>query len=318
MSLLVAGYIGSLARRTLALAIIAGAVQASTAAAQAPDARATDRAANGPTPSWTCRTTGAPRFLPPAARESSGLARSLGRSGVLWTHNDRGNDPDLFAVDENGRLLQSVRAPVPAIDWEDLEVGSCEAGSCLYVGDIGDNDADRELITIYRIPEPAADDRTADAATALPARFPDGPRDAEALFALPTGDLYVVTKGRRQQIALYRYPAPQRPDEIVRLERVRELFPEPANDDDRVTAATSTPDGRWVGIRTYRALHIYEARRLVGGGRVDPTTIDLAPLFESQGEGLAMTDGGTVWLSSEAANRRSAAVLSRLECSLPR
>jgi len=138
------------------------------------------------------------------------------------------------------------------------------------------------------------------------------------LFALPDGDLYVVTKGRRNDIALYRYPSPQRPDAVVDLERVRELFPEPENDDDRVTAATSTPDGRWVGVRTYRELLIYDARRLVSGDRASPTTIDLAPLFEGQGEGLAMADDGTVWLSSEAPNRRSAASLSRLECSLQR
>ena len=112
--------------------------------------------------------------------------------------------------------------------------------------------------------------------------------------------------------------APTHPStNCIGLERIRELFPEPDNDDDRVTAATSTPDGRWIGIRTYRTLYIYDADRLVSGGAVDPTAINLAPLFEGQGEGLAMADG-TVWLSSEAANRRSAAELNRLVCSLPR
>ena len=119
---------------------------------------------------------------------------------------------------------------------------------------------------------------------ALRARFPDGPTDAEALIVRPAGDLFIITKGRNREIALYRYPAPQRPDEIVTLERVRTLLPEPKDDDDRVTSAAATPDGRWIGVRTYRTLYVYD---------------------------------GTVWLSSEAANKRSRPQLSTLACSLP-
>jgi hypothetical protein len=269
-----------------------------------------------PAAEWVCRAVGT-NALPAAARESSGLAKSA-RPGVLWTHNDQGNPPYLYAIDESGRLLQTVSVPVRAIDWEDLASATCPGGSCLYVGDIGDNDANRNAITIYRIPEPAAGATASGPAVALRARFPDGPADAESLFVLPSGDLFVVTKGRRREIALYRYPSPQRPDEIVVLERVRELFPEPEDDDDRVTAATSTPDGRWIGVRTYRTLYIYDARRLLDGGAVEPTVVDLEPHGESQGEGLAMTDDGTVWLSSEAGNKRSQPQLTQLSCASAR
>jgi hypothetical protein len=206
---------------------------------------------------------------------------------------------------------------VPAVDWEDLEIGVCETGTCLYIGDIGDNSATRQTVTVYRIAEPEADLREADGVVALHARFPDGPKDAESLFVLPTDDLFLVTKGRRQEIALYRYPAPQRPDEVVLLERVRELFPQPEDNDDRVTAAAATSDGRWIGIRTYRTLYIYDAAPLVGGGAVDPTVLDLTPLAESQGEGLAIGKDGTIWLSTEAENKRSTPALNRLDCALP-
>jgi hypothetical protein len=270
-----------------------------------------------PAADWVCRTVGT-NALPAAARESSGLAGSPTRPGVLWTHNDQGNPPYLYAIDDSGRLLQTVRVPVRAIDWEDVASGTCPGGSCLYVGDIGDNDANRDAITIYRISEPAAGATASGPVVALQARFPDGPADAESLFVVPSGDLYVVTKGRRREIALYRYPSPERPEEIVVLERVRELFPEPKNDDDRVTAATSTPDGRWIGVRTYRALYLYDARRLLGGEPVEPTVVDLEPLGEGQGEGLAMANDGTVWLSSEAANKRSRPQLTQLSCASAR
>jgi hypothetical protein len=89
---------------------------------------------------------------------------------------------------------------------------------------------------------------------------------------------------------------------------VRELFPRPEADRDRVTAAAATPDGRRVGIRTYRRLYLYDTDSLVGG-------VDLAPLQEDQGEGLALADDGTVWLTSKAENRRSRAALNSLRCS---
>jgi hypothetical protein len=272
-------------------------------------------AAAGGAATETCTAAGPAQKLPVVARESSGLALGRERPGLLWTHNDRGNEPELYAVDAEGRLEQTVRLPGPAIDWEDIEIAACPGGSCLYVGDIGDNDSLRDHITIYRLPEPAEGAREIADVVALRARYPEGPRDAESLFVLPSGDIFVVTKGRDTEIALYRLPAPQSPDGIATLERVREIFPLPANNDDRVSAATASSDGSRVAVRTYRRLYVYVAAHLVGGAPVDPSVIDLAALGEGQGEGVALADDGSVWLSSEAANRRSFPVLNRLACS---
>ncbi|MEX0707669.1 MAG: hypothetical protein WD078_06855 [Woeseia sp.] len=267
--------------------------------------------------SIVCSAEGTAVELPPEVRESSGLAVSLLSPGTFWTHNDRGNGPELFAVDGSGRLLQRVIVAAVATDWEDIETGPCEEGNCIYIGDIGDNDAERSVITIYRLQEPQADDTRIDAVVALHARYPDGPRDAESLFVRPNGDLYVITKGRREEIALYRYPAPQRPDVIVQLERVRVLFPEPDDSDDRVTAATSTRDGRRIAVRTLRSLYFFMADDLMAGKALRPEMISLAALKEPQGEGLAIADGETVWLASEADGRDEPPMLNRLRCSFP-
>jgi hypothetical protein len=272
--------------------------------------------AGGAAADAVCRAVGTARNLPEAARESSGLAQGRERPELLWTHNDRGNDALLFAIDVEGRLAQTVRLGVPAIDWEDIESAACPEGNCLYVGDIGDNDAMREHIEIHRLPEPIEGMSEARDVVTLRARYPDGPRDAESLFVLPAGDIFIVTKGRDTEIALYLLPASQSSAEIVTLERVRAIAPVPANSDDRVSAATASRDGSRIAIRTYRQLHLYDASQLVSGAPVTPATLDLAPLGEGQGEGVALADDGTVWLSSEAANRRSFPVLNRMQCSL--
>ena len=263
-----------------------------------------------------CRVVEGVRQLPADVRESSGLARGGRSAGLFWTHNDAGNAPVLYAVDTAGRLAGRVTVGgARLVDWEDIASGPCASGHCLYVGDIGDNSGKRQSVTVYVVPEPAAKAATA-SATALHFRYPDGPRDAEALFVLPSGDIYIVSKGRESAIALYRASkANQKPGGTATLERVRDLAPQPKNARDRVTAATASPDGRWVAIRTYRELHLYPADALTRSGKLSPVTSDLTRLGEKQGEAVALANDGTVWLSSEG-SRKERAQLSRMACSL--
>lgn len=269
-------------------------------------------------PNIACTVEATGTNLPEAVRETSGLASSARGSDLFWTHNDAGNEAELFAIDGSGGLSQRVQVNgAMATDWEDIEAGPCESGNCLYIGDIGDNDGEREQITIYRVPEPASGASATEPAVALHARYPDGPRDAESLFRLPSGDLYVVTKGRSEPIAVYRYPAPDRPGETVTLEPVRQLFPEAAADDDRVTGASATPDGEWVAIRSYRNLYLYRADELVGAGTAEPAVVDLRPVGHGQGEAVVLASDGQVWLTSEAPNKDSSPLWGRMRCELP-
>lgn len=267
----------------------------------------------------TCTPLGGSMGLPDAVRETSGLAQGQRDPSRFWTHNDAGNDAEIYALDAEGRLVQRVRiAGAEATDWEDIEGGRCESGACLFIGDIGDNDAERERITVYQLPEPVAGVEMAEPVSALHARYPDGPRDAESLFRLASGELFLVTKGRRGPVELYRLPASvSGAGEPVVLARVRVLFPEPDDELDRVTAASASPDGRWVGVRSYRNLFLYRADELTGTGPVEATVVDLTPLGHGQGESIVITDDGVVWLSSEAENRDAQAEWARLQCSFP-
>jgi hypothetical protein len=255
--------------------------------------------------------------LPDEVRESSGLALGRLGNGVFWTHNDAGNEAEIFAIDETGGLVQRVRvANAEADDWEDIESGMCEGGACLYIADIGDNNGKRDHVTIYRIAEPANGQAESAPAVALRAEYPDGAQDAESLFALPGGELYVVTKGHNGPIALYRYPLPPRPEEVVTLERVVELFPEPDKDSDRITGATASPNGKWAGIRSHRMLYVYDAVELVSGS-AEPMSVDLEPLAQPQGESVVIADDGAIWLSTEAAKKSERPTMGRLQCTFP-
>lgn len=93
-----------------------------------------------------CRPVGSLVRLP-GLPEASGLAVSLLIPDRLWTHND--GEPTLFALDTRGAVTARVRLSGAVLDdWEAVAVGPCPTGSCLYVADIGDNNAQRKRITI--------------------------------------------------------------------------------------------------------------------------------------------------------------------------
>jgi len=263
-----------------------------------------------------CQVTFAGAPLPREVRETSGLAESGKQPGVFWTHND-GKKPELFAVRSDGTVSGRVRvAGVKLRDWEDLGVGPCGSGTCLYLADTGDNGGERSDVTIVEVPEPALTAGTASASRVVQLRYPDGAHDAEAVFRMPGGDLFIVTKGRHGAVELYRVPRDTGGD-VRMLERIRELAPQPSDPLDWVTGGAASPDGKWVAVRSYRELRFYRADDLLGDGTAQPVVVDLTPLGERQGESVAFARDGSVWLSSESENPLHPPTWSRLVCELP-
>jgi hypothetical protein len=294
------------------------AVASAVPAAQAPPAAVTAAAPVDTTGGFACRVDASRIALPPTVHESSGLALA-GGGDALWTHNDSGQ-PLLHLVGMDGRARASIPVSGARVeDWEDVSAGPCPgSGRCLYVADIGDNQARRPGITIYRVPEPAPGDAQTGPSEALGASYPDGAQDAEALFVLPDGGVHVVTKGETGAIALYRLPRTARPGTISRMERVTELRPGPVDRQERITGASASPDGQWLALRTLRSLAFYRTGDLAAGRLGTPFTYDLEPLDEAQGEAVEFGPNGVVYLSSEGGKKEDPATLARLTCTLPR
>lgn len=263
-----------------------------------------------------CVPDGAPQPLPREIRESSGVAVSRAHAGIFWTHNDSGQ-PLLYAVDAHGRAAGQVRVDGASVeDWEDIALAPCPAGGdCLYVADIGDNEAARPSITIYRIPEPAPDAARSAPAAAIRLRYPDGPHDAEAMFVLD-GAIHVVTKGESGPIALYRAPAAAAAGAETPMQRIRLLSTEKVDRPQRITGADASADGRWVALRTLESASLYRAAELAGSGGAPPLRVDLRALGEKQGEGIGFAADGSLLLSSEG-RKKEPGTFSRLTCTLP-
>ncbi|HET9363012.1 MAG TPA: hypothetical protein VFO58_24855, partial [Vicinamibacterales bacterium] len=213
--------------------------------------------------------------LPAELNESSGLAISRSQPGVLWSHNDSGDAPTVYAIDQSGRLLATVPlAGADARDWEDMSSGPCPASlaaaaseRCLYLADIGDNDRARTSVTVYVVVEPILDrtvvKQPAAKAQSFRYRYPAGPDDSEAIAVLPDGDVTIVTKGRTGMIEFFRLSRESvaraiTSGEVLTAESAGNTGITPdARIGRTVTGAAVSPSGRTLAVRTYNEVFFF-------------------------------------------------------------
>ena len=202
-----------------------------------------------------------------------------------------------------GRTWRSGPGPEEGVDY-------------LYLGDIGDNNAQREEVTVYRVPEPevstGSDTPTANEfidVETLTLRYPDRPHDAETLLVDPvSGDVLIVTKEVvggpsivfRTPWAVFPHP--------TTLEQVGEIdfTPLASNVDvpddapplvrglpNLPTGGDVSPDGSVVIIRTYGSVWVFE--RPEGGPLWDivrGVPCEAPSAIEEQGEAIAFDADG--------------------------
>ena len=244
-------------------------------------------------------------FAPPYVNESSGIAVSRSLPGVLWTHNDSGHDPVLYAVDSSGALLGIFPVGgITAVDWEDIALGMCPSTPhhCLYISDTGDNTESRRFASIYVVEEPSAlpvrpEEGEMLRAHQLRFRYADGPHDVEALAVTGSGTLLLISKGRRGAVGVYRILGSEVVQDSLVVDRWQDLDIVPQPSLGRlVTGAAVSPNGRQLVVRTYIELTFY---RLTDDERIEDGTTCLIAGRELQGEAVDFVDDSTLVLTSE-------------------
>lgn len=136
------------------------------------------------------------RYDTAALPELSGLAPSIRHPGVLWAINDSGQASTVYALDaQTCRIVGQALLDITQVDFEALASGRDRRGRpVLLIGDIGDNSRRRDSVAIVALAEPDLG-TTTNSATVHRFRYPDGPVDAEALMADPSGKhAWVISK----------------------------------------------------------------------------------------------------------------------------
>lgn len=196
------------------------------------------------------------RVPSPGLAQVSGIAHSTAHSEVLWAHNDAGDGPRLFALDETGERIATLHIRgAAARDWEDIAIGRGPGGrgAYLYIADIGDTARVRSQYQIYRVREPdlrvhprGSILRTT--AERMNVVYPRGPRDAETLLIDPkTQQLAVILKGPAEDTWVYGLGtfSPGATRHAVPLLRVNRPEMKDANvQSTPITAGDVSPDGQ--------------------------------------------------------------------------
>jgi len=207
----------------------------------------------------------------PAIKESSGLVESRTYPGVIWTHNDSGDEARIFPIRPDGEIVlpegmgEADYAGIAVAgatnrDWEDIAI---DGEGNLYIGEIGNNGNRRKNLGVYIVPEPdPASAVAAEPAEFVPFRYPDQDAfppekmnfDAEALVY--AGDaLYLLTKHRSDsETKLYRFPSLEPSKEPHVLELVDSF-----DIGGMVTGADVSPDGRSLVVVTYDTVWVFES-----------------------------------------------------------
>jgi hypothetical protein len=271
--------------------------------------------------------------------ENSGVVMSASQPGIIFTINDSGNEPLLFALDTTGanRGVWHVQGAAN-VDWEAIAGGPCGGRapgdsanpqeSCLYIADVGDNEAMRTSLTLYRVREPLADSagRMSSIRTeSLSFSYDDRPHDVEAIYVAADGAVHLITKRplrtllrRRRPSLVFTIPATAWSGRTTIAHRVDSLGIVPGSAPNRViTDASLSRDGRLLAVRTYWQIYIFATDSATGrvAGFQPRAVCNVAGLHERQGEGISWyPDGKHLLLSSEGRDQP----LRIVECPIER
>ncbi|KAA2286217.1 hypothetical protein [Arenimonas fontis] len=244
--------------------------------------------------------------------EISGLAASRTRPGHYWAINDSGNAAVLALLDGRGRFMGSVPAPVPNVDWEDLASFELDGRRYLLIADTGDNGGLRRELALQVLEEPRSLEQAPTLAWTVRFRWPDGPRDCEAVAVDPArGEILLVSK-KRVPPELFRLPLRAEGLQVAELLGTLQGIPQPSAEDlarnpvygryrSQVTAADLGPDGRILAVLTYRAVHYLEREAGTGWAEALARPVQSLPMpWMPQAEAIAFSvDGRELRVASE-------------------
>ena len=251
----------------------------------------------------------------PRLREISGIAASRRHADLLWVHNDSGYEAQVHAIDTRGRHRATLDIEgVVARDFEDMAAFELDGVAYLLIADTGDNGGRRSEVELVVLAEPERlEDMRVTPAWVQRLRWPDGPRDVEAVAVdTEAGQVLFITKKRVPAELLV---APLRAQTgVIEARRVGSLSgieqPSPAELAGnprfgryraQITAADLSPDGRRLAVLNYRRAYLY--RRDAGEGWAQALARPGQPLqfgWLAQAEAIGFdASGGSLWISTE-------------------
>ncbi|WP_156180315.1 hypothetical protein [Rufibacter radiotolerans] len=225
--------------------------------------------------------------------ESSGLETSA--DGNYWTHPDAGNEAVLYKVNPSGELLETmVVQGAKNHDWEDIARGE---DGFLYLGDMGNNENDRQNLQIVKVDEKAKKVvgtiafKYADQME-FPPRKKQMNFDVEA-FLMHGNNFYLFTKnrGKGDWVKLYKVANQTSGTQIVTVLDSLQI-------NTQITAADISPNGRHIALLGEGWVYLFDTDSPEQVFKGKKEQIPLGKV--GQAEGLVFVNDTDMMISNEA------------------
>lgn len=238
----------------------------------------------------------------PDIEESSGLAWSWNNEGVLWTHNDSGDQPRIFAFNMQGTHVAEYRLDAELVDWEDMAVFKTDRDEVMIIADIGDNDLRRKSYTLYTFKEPTIRKQKIGRIDTLRTSkyeftYEDGPHNCEAIGVDATNQRFILVEKREGAMCnVYEMPLPNRRDKEPLVAKKIATIAIPT-----VTGMDISVDGLRAIVLTYGDAYEYKRGKEQTWAQAFAARARIIPMpYRRKGESICYGgDGKTLYLTSE-------------------
>jgi hypothetical protein len=245
--------------------------------------------------------------------EISGISASGINEGIYYVHNDSGDTSRFFAITPEGKIKSVIyfkgdpKEVLGVNDCEDIAVGPgpAKGKSYVYIGDIGDNNAIRKYITLYRMEEKKSwiGKDSIIKADAVPVHFkyPDGARDAESLMIDPAQKLIYIVSKRTDSVTVYTSPLNFKAGDTLTLTKRCKLYFNGFRPFKWITAGDISKDGQQVLLKDYVKVYYWKrSNNEPIWQTMQRKPAELPYQQEKQGEAIGFTpDGKGYYTTSE-------------------
>lgn len=242
--------------------------------------------------------------LPKKIKESSAVEVTE-KSDLIWTLEDSGNKPRIFALNTKGEIANTITIiNAQNNDWEDLT--SDKEGN-LYIGDFGNNNNKRKNLSIYKINAADLNKKQASVAEKISFFYPEQvlfpPKNSERFydvesFFLFEDHFYLFTKNRSSKFdgttLLYQVPNKpgNHPAKLLSSFKTCDNFNHCA-----ITSADISPDGKKVALLSSDKVWIFSeftANKFLSG-KVQKIELD----HYTQKEGICFVGNDKLYITDE-------------------
>ncbi len=242
--------------------------------------------------------------LPKKLKEVSGIAYTS-QDQSIWTIEDSGNASAIYKIDATGKKTKTVTiTDVQNLDWEDITM---DKNGDVYIGDFGNNDNERQDLSIYKVAINDLDNENVTTAYKISFSYPEQKQfppskkelwyDVEGFFEM-NNNFYLFTKNRSKGFdgttLIYKIPNQAGSHKAIFLDSFKtcDTYKSCA-----ITSAVLSPDQSKVVLLTHDKIILFE--NFKGDDFLSGTQTTLELNHFSQKEAATFIDNDSMLLADE-------------------